>query len=117
MFKEQFIKLCNEKGVAPTVVCQSIGLSNAVFSKWGDESIPRRATLQKLADYFGVSVDYLLGNTDEKKKPTADGGEPLQTDDPLLKDAIAIMEKLSPEKQEQAFQFLQFLSKDSQHNH
>lgn len=72
MFKEQFIKLCNEKGVAPTVVCQSIGLSNAVFSKWGDESIPRRATLQKLADYFGVSVDYLLGNA-EKEKPSEEG--------------------------------------------
>lgn len=72
MFKEQFIKLCNEKGVAPTVVCQSIGLSNAAFSKWGDESIPRRATLQKLADYFGVSVDYLLGNT-EKEKPSEEG--------------------------------------------
>lgn len=72
MFKEQFIKLCNEKGVAPTVVCQSIGLSNAAFSKWGDESIPRRATLQKLADYFGVSVDYLLGNA-EKEKPSEEG--------------------------------------------
>lgn len=74
MFKEQFIKLCNEKGVAPTVVCQSIGLSNAVFSKWGDESIPRRATLQKLADYFGVSVDYLLGNA-EKEKPSEEGSD------------------------------------------
>ena len=72
MFKERFIKLCNEKGVAPTVVCQSIGLSNAAFSKWGDESIPRRATLQKLADYFGVSVDYLLGNA-EKEKPSEEG--------------------------------------------
>ena len=69
MFKEQFIKLCNEKGVAPTVVCQSIGLSNAAFSKWGDESIPRRATLQKLADYFGVSVDYLLGNEKQPEAP------------------------------------------------
>ncbi|MBR2908063.1 MAG: LexA family transcriptional regulator [Clostridia bacterium] len=63
MFKEQFVKLCNEKGVAPTVVCQEIGLSAAAFSKWTDESIPRAATLQKLADYFHVSVPYLRGET------------------------------------------------------
>lgn len=113
MFKEQFIKLCNEKGVAPTAVCQSIGLSNAVFSKWSDESIPHRATLQKLAEYFNVSIDCLLGNAEEKKKPTALGGEPLQTEDPLLKEALAIMEQLSPEKQEQAYQFLQFLADGS----
>lgn len=62
MFKEIFIRLCNEKGVAPTAVCKSIGLSDAAFSKWTDESVPRRATLMRIADYFGVSVDYLLGN-------------------------------------------------------
>lgn len=60
MFKQNFIRLCNQKGVAPTVVCTSVGLSDAVFSKWTDESIPRKATLQRIADYFGVTTDYLL---------------------------------------------------------
>lgn len=68
MFKKNFIKLCNEKGVAPTVVCNEIGLSSATFSCWTDESVPRKTTLYKLADYFGVSVDYLLGNEDAKKE-------------------------------------------------
>ena len=63
MFKEIFIKLCNERNVPPTVVLQNIGLTAATFSKWDDTSVPRKATLYKLADYFGVSVDYLLGNT------------------------------------------------------
>lgn len=39
---------------------------------------PDSATLSKLADYFGVSVDYLLGRTDErnlnKEKPELDKG-------------------------------------------
>ena len=65
MFKEIFIRLCNEKGVAPTVVCKSVGLSDAAFSKWTDESVPRRATLMRIADYFGVSTSYLLGTTDD----------------------------------------------------
>ena len=61
MFKKIFIKLCNERGIAPTVVCQEIGLSNAAYSKWDEKSIPRQATLQKLADYFNVTVEYLKG--------------------------------------------------------
>ena len=72
MFKKIFIDLCNQKGIAPTVVCKEIGLSNAAFSCWTDESIPRRATLQRIANYFDVSIEYLLGKSeDEQKEKTA----------------------------------------------
>lgn len=70
MFKEKFIKLCNQRGVAPTVVCQSIGLSRSAFSNWTDDSVPRRATLQKFADYFGITVDELLSDDTNTKKPS-----------------------------------------------
>ena len=40
------------------------------------------ATLSKIATYFGVSVDYLLGN-EEKEKPAIDEGDGLED---LLKD-------------------------------
>lgn len=74
MFKENFIKICNVKGIPPTVACRDIGLSAAAFTKWDDSSVPRRATLQKFSDYFGVSVDYLLGK-EEGKNPTTETGE------------------------------------------
>ena len=32
MFKDQFIKICNERGVAPTRVCRDIGISAANYS-------------------------------------------------------------------------------------
>lgn len=64
MFKKIFIKLCNERGVAPTAVCNDIGLSAATFSCWTDESVPRKTTLYKLANYFNVTVAYLLGKED-----------------------------------------------------
>jgi SOS-response transcriptional repressor LexA len=70
MFKENFIKLCNAKGVAPTIVCKAIGLTGTAFSKWDDDSIPRKATLMKFADYFGVTVDYLLNNNTKPDEPT-----------------------------------------------
>lgn len=62
MFKANFIRLCNKHGVAPTVVCQSIGLTGTAFSKWTDESVPRRSTLVRIAEYFDVSVESLTGN-------------------------------------------------------
>lgn len=69
MFKKNFIKLCNDKGVAPTVACKAVGLSNAAFSCWDENTIPRKSTLYKLADYFGVSVDYLLGKDTRRDEP------------------------------------------------
>ena len=65
MFKKNFINLCNKKGVSPSAVCRHVGLSNAAYSCWTDESVPRKATLMRIADYFDVSVDYLLGNQDK----------------------------------------------------
>lgn len=70
MFKNIFEQLCVSRGVAPSKVCQELGLSNATYSCWTEESVPRKTTLLKIADYFGVTVDYLLGK-EEEKKPTA----------------------------------------------
>lgn len=67
MFKKIFIDLCNSKKESPTAVCMKLGLSNATFSSWTDTTIPRKATLQRIADYFSVSVDYLIGESNEKE--------------------------------------------------
>lgn len=61
MFKKIFVDLCNERRESPSAVCMKLGLSSATYSCWTDESVPRRATLQRMADYFGVSVERLKG--------------------------------------------------------
>lgn len=61
MFWKNFIKLCNEHGTKPNPVAQELGIASGSITKWKNGAIPRDTTLQKLADYFGVSVDYLLG--------------------------------------------------------
>lgn len=49
-----------------------LGISNGTINKWG-RAVPNGSNLQKVSDYFNVSTDYLLGNTDEmrpaKKNP------------------------------------------------
>lgn len=68
MFYDVFCKLCEDNNVKPTNVALEIGVSRATATKWKKGSIPNSDTLFKIADYFGVSVDYLLGN-EAKKSP------------------------------------------------
>lgn len=101
MFKKIFIYLCNQKKEAPSAVCMKLGLSNAAFSKWTDESIPRRATLERIADYFGVTVDYLLGKEEEKENaPTEDN---LSEGERML---LELFRRIPEEKQQMALQML-----------
>lgn len=65
MFWNTFVKLCNEHGTTPSAVCSSLGYSSATSTKWKSGSLPRSTTLQKVADYFGCSVEYLLKNHDD----------------------------------------------------
>lgn len=65
-FKELFIRLCNEKGVTPSKACRDVNIAPATFSCWDENSVPRQATLFRIADYFGVTVNYLLGKEHEK---------------------------------------------------
>ena len=61
MFFKNLIVLCNKNHTTPNAVCLALGLSPAAATKWRSGAIPRETTLLKIADYFNVSVDYLLG--------------------------------------------------------
>ena len=72
MFKERFIELCTQKNVSPSYVCLKVGISPAAFSQWTDKTVPRKVTQKKIADFFGVTVDYLLEKK-ENATPTKRG--------------------------------------------
>ena len=91
MFKHNFIKICSERGVAPTAVLRDIGLSNATFSCWTDDSMPRQTTLVKIANYFDITVEDLLRDPDEQPAPAA---EPASTS-PLSQEFHDLVEQLT----------------------
>lgn len=72
MFWDTIQELCAKRSTKPTTVVKELGLSTSMPTQWKAGRIPNGSTLQKLADYFGVSVDYLLGNA-EKEKPSEEG--------------------------------------------
>ena len=66
MFYNRFVQLCNQVGKSPSATAVEIGLQKSVVTAWKKGSSPTDATLNKIADYFGVSIDYLLGNESPK---------------------------------------------------
>lgn len=80
MFYDLYLELCKQKKVAPTRAALDMGLSKSAPIKWRTTgATPQGETLNKIASYFGVSTDCLLGN--EKKAPTPDGERAETTDD------------------------------------
>lgn len=56
-------ELCKEKGITINKLEQLSGISQKSIGKW-EKNEPSIDKVQKLADYFNVSTDYLLGRTD-----------------------------------------------------
>lgn len=57
-----------KRGWSQKYVAKKIGITNTVLSNYErDYRDPDTETLKKLADLYEVSIDYLLGRTDEKK--------------------------------------------------
>ena len=55
------MKLCEDKGVNPATVSKATGVSTATLTSWKQgKYIPKADKLQKIADYFGVTVEYLM---------------------------------------------------------
>ncbi len=92
MFYTKFVKLCNERNISPSAVAEQIGLSRAANTKWSAGQIPRKATMQKIADYFKVPISYFYEETAEKEKAPVSN----KKTETLLK----LIEMLTPENQD-----------------
>lgn len=63
---EKIKYLCDEKKMTVAELERKTGISNGQIRKW-DKSTPGVDKLKKVADYFDVSTDYLLGRTEKKR--------------------------------------------------
>lgn len=61
---ERIKQLCDSHGTSFAEVERKVGLSNGQIRRW-DKVSPKSDSIQKVADYFNVSVDYLLGRDDK----------------------------------------------------
>lgn len=58
--------LCENKNIRPGRLCDELNLSRSLMTdlKMGRKKTVNAETAQKIAEFFGVSVGYLLGQTD-----------------------------------------------------
>lgn len=89
---EIFEKLCNERGIKPYKVCKETGITTATISNWkAGRYTPKTDKMQKIADFFGVSVEYLttgkdsVSNSDLNAKDQRDIKEILANTEQLLR--------------------------------
>lgn len=87
VFYENYVRMCNAIGKTPSAVALEMGIAKPTVTRWKNGSNPNSATLYKVADYFGVTVEFLLGADDNKKSPAHDGAE-------LTPDQIKAIEKI-----------------------
>ncbi|MBQ7874660.1 MAG: helix-turn-helix transcriptional regulator [Oscillospiraceae bacterium] len=60
-------ELREDKDISQTALAKVLGMSQTGYSKYetGENDVPT-SILIKLADFYGTSVDYILGRTDER---------------------------------------------------
>ena len=98
MFYDVFKRLCDEKGVSCNRAATEMGLINATSTKWKKTgATPSGDTLSKIAVYFDVSIDDLLGN-EEKPAPKNRNGLSIKEQKDIAKKVDAFMASLENEK-------------------
>lgn len=72
-FVERVAALAKEKGVTEKQVLLDCNLNKNLFGLWRHGSNPNKATQKVLSDYFSVSVEYLMGETDDRTQKNSPG--------------------------------------------
>jgi transcriptional regulator with XRE-family HTH domain len=82
VFYDNFLRLCEDRGVSPTRVLTNLGISKGSLSRWRDGGEPLNETKKKIADYFGITVRQLMSGEIENA-PT-----PVKSEDDELEDIL-----------------------------
>lgn len=75
MFYSNYVKLCSKLNKSPSAVGEELGFTRASVTGWGNGATPRKSSLIKIADYFGVTVAELMSGVGEQEKAPAAKGE------------------------------------------
>ena len=97
-------KLSADKGINKTTALVESGVGKNFIWNINKGSAPSTEKIQKLADYFGVSTDYLLGNINDPQHSKSDV-------DPQTAEALELYKALTDENRELVLQMMKGLLK------
>ena len=107
MFFDTFSRLCNEKHKSPNAVAKELGIPSGSITNWKNGTNPRHGTLLKIADYFDVSVDYLLGKTPSSER------DDIPEDEKRLRDLLS---QMSEEQLQTALKIISAIAEQNNDN-
>ena len=90
MFWENFVRECEKIEKYPSYVAEELGFNKSAVTSWKNGSLPRVASRKKIADYFGVTVEELMGT---KKEPAGMGGL-----DKQMQEIVELLNSATPEQ-------------------
>ncbi|EGO8565465.1 TPA: helix-turn-helix transcriptional regulator [Enterococcus faecalis] len=110
MLFDRVKELCKKKGISISELESNVGFGKNTIYKWKNQS-PKAETLQKVADYFGVTTDYLLGRTDTPQFTRKDERDIQHMLDDMInglsdKNSLAYMKNGGEELDEEAAELL-----------
>lgn len=111
MFVQRLNDLLKERGITRKKFLEDVGMGKNTFIYWEKHGrTPNNTTFKVIADYFGVSVEYLRGETDERGG-SADIGPTLSEEQLAL---LMEIKSLPEDQQKEAWAFIQFLKSKRQ---
>lgn len=104
-------KLSLEKGKNVKEVALELGFGENLFYKWKTQS-PTTDKLQKVADYFNVSTDYLLGRTNDRYSHLKIEDSNITSNLEASNDFVNILKNADKEKLEKLEQLWKILNEE-----
>ena len=77
-------------GKKPAAVAEELVFSNSMPTSWKNGALPRMSSRKKIADYFGITVEELMGT---KKEPAGMGEL-----DKQMQEIVALLNSATPEQ-------------------
>lgn len=106
--------LCEEHRITPYRMCKDTGIQPSVMTdlKMGRRQTVKAETAAKLAQYFGVSVEYLLGHEPKEKAPASSRS---LSDDDIKFALFNGADDITDEMFEEVKRFAQFIQERERH--
>lgn len=105
-------RLCDlreKSGVSQDVVAEACNISRVALTRYENgQREPRMQIAARLADYYGVSVDYILGR-DEKTEPLTDNRSKQRNE--KIEEATKILQGMTDEEYTMALNILRAMKK------
>lgn len=118
MYYENFEKLCKDNSVNPSKVSKATGISTATLTSWKKGVYtPKQDKLQLIADYFNVSVDYLMTGKENEftiKRAIIDSN--LIGMSKVVKEYALKLDKMSENEQKLVYDLINMLEKKRRYN-